>query len=327
MATDKKTIFRVVKDRENPYVMMDKRPLENPALSFKAKGILAYLLSRPDGWEVNVPDLVNRSTDGPSAIRSGLKELRAAGHVVYNRARDDKMHITKWIIEVHERPVTFVPNELSQQVEKDLDDDFQHVGQDGENLDGENLQVGNLQVGNRRQLINELSNKGVRSNKGKKQRGNAPVGAPPAPTASPEGEGANSSLSGKRTDAQKKGDGVDMVLDQMLIKEPVIQAYRRVMRLNVPIAMRQQVVDEVKDPQKWEACLLHWIGHGWNKQNILGLLDSYRAGGQAACNMCNSQSFPKRGQAAPSLPQQKERMSDQEIADFQAKMFGSSVTN
>jgi hypothetical protein len=51
------TIFRTVKNKDNPYVMIDRRPLDNPALSFKAKGILTYLMSRPNGWEVCIIDL------------------------------------------------------------------------------------------------------------------------------------------------------------------------------------------------------------------------------------------------------------------------------
>ncbi len=37
-----------VKKCQNNFVMMDKTFLEDTRLSFKAKGILAYLLSKPD---------------------------------------------------------------------------------------------------------------------------------------------------------------------------------------------------------------------------------------------------------------------------------------
>ena len=57
------TIYRVVKNKDNPYVMIDRRPVDNPTLSFKAKGILTYLLSRPDGWEVSVADLINSGSE------------------------------------------------------------------------------------------------------------------------------------------------------------------------------------------------------------------------------------------------------------------------
>ena len=146
------TIFRVVKSKDNPYVMIDHRPLTNPDLSFKAKGILSYLLTRPDGWEVNVPDLVNHSTDGPSAIRSGLKELRKAKHIRYNPTREGG-YIKKWVIEVYEVPADFQDlfNELENKAEQDLDSDFLQV---------ENLNEGNLQIENRVQL-----NKGIKDNK------------------------------------------------------------------------------------------------------------------------------------------------------------------
>ena len=81
------TIYRVVKSKDNPYVMIDRRPIENPKLSFKAKGILAYALSRPDGWEFNLADLKNHCTDGRDAIRAGLTELREAGHLEYTQER------------------------------------------------------------------------------------------------------------------------------------------------------------------------------------------------------------------------------------------------
>jgi DnaD/phage-associated family protein len=136
------TIFRVIKSKENPYVMVDRRPIDNPDLSFKAKGILTYLLSRPDGWEVNVPDLVNHSTDGAAAIRTGLKELRTAGHIHYNTQREGG-YIKKWVIEVYELPRTElnpVPEDVTDKV---LDDDFQ--------------QVENLQVGNRGEVLSTLN--------------------------------------------------------------------------------------------------------------------------------------------------------------------------
>jgi len=100
-----KTIFRVAKNKDNPYVMIDKRPLENPSLSWKAKGVLAYLLSRPDDWEIILGDLIKRSTDGESAVRSALKELRKVGHVRYLARERIKGQVGKAIWEVHEVPL------------------------------------------------------------------------------------------------------------------------------------------------------------------------------------------------------------------------------
>jgi len=95
------TIYRVVKSADNPYVMIDRRPIDNPNLSFKAKGILTYLMSRPDGWEVSVADLINHTVEGEASVRSGLKELKVAGHLKYTSMRQ-KGRITGWLIEVFE---------------------------------------------------------------------------------------------------------------------------------------------------------------------------------------------------------------------------------
>lgn len=55
--------------------------LENPSLSFKAKGLWAYCMSRPDNWQFHVSHLATVSQDGTDAIYSALKELEKAGLV------------------------------------------------------------------------------------------------------------------------------------------------------------------------------------------------------------------------------------------------------
>jgi hypothetical protein len=118
------TIFRVAKTKANPYVMIDKRIIDNVELSFKAKGILVYLLSRPDGWEVNLVDLTNRSTEGLSAIKSGCKELKEMGYLKHAgiRRTDGRFETVIW--EVHEVPQ--VDNRLTDtpQVGVDPEVDF-----------------------------------------------------------------------------------------------------------------------------------------------------------------------------------------------------------
>ncbi len=99
-----KTIFRVAKNKDNPFVMIDRRPIENPKLSWKAKGILAYLLSRPDNWIVRLGDLVKRSPDGAFAVRRAIKELRDVGHISYQIDRENG-HIKQWLLVVHEIPL------------------------------------------------------------------------------------------------------------------------------------------------------------------------------------------------------------------------------
>ena len=99
------TIYRTEHNKDNPYFMLNRAAIEDDRLSFKAIGILTYLLSKPDKWEVHEKDLVNRHTDGASAVRTGLRELADSGYFVKIQVRNDKNQITGWITEVHEIPI------------------------------------------------------------------------------------------------------------------------------------------------------------------------------------------------------------------------------
>ena len=90
MSEDKRLdeVIRVRK-RPNNFVMLDKTFLEDDRLSFKAKGILAYLLSKPDNWKVIVGNLVKYSKDGKSAVYAGLKELKECGYYVKTPIRSE----------------------------------------------------------------------------------------------------------------------------------------------------------------------------------------------------------------------------------------------
>lgn len=111
-----KTIFRVEKNKDNPFVMIDRRPIENPALSWRAKGILTYLISRPDNWIVRLGDLVKRSPDGVYAVRSALKELTKAGHLTRKEERENGK-FKQYVLMVHEVPVTSTVTNLPHAVE------------------------------------------------------------------------------------------------------------------------------------------------------------------------------------------------------------------
>lgn len=99
------TIFRVAKNPNNPYVMIDKRISEDNRLSWKAKGIMLYLLSRPNDWAINLVDVEKQSTDGRDGVQSGVNELIALGYLerLQNR-KGGKFGGVEYI--VHEEPIT-----------------------------------------------------------------------------------------------------------------------------------------------------------------------------------------------------------------------------
>jgi hypothetical protein len=100
------SIFRVQKDKNNPYIMLNKEFLNNPNLSWKAKGLLAYLLSLPDDWKVHEKEVVTHSKDGRDSYRKALKELINLGYVHRDRTKNKK---GKWQVSsycVYEVPTT-----------------------------------------------------------------------------------------------------------------------------------------------------------------------------------------------------------------------------
>lgn len=98
------TIFRANHDKQNPYVILDKKIINNPNLSFKAKGILTYLLSKPPGWQVRISDIQKHSTDGRESIISGLRELENAGYFSRVQKRDQSGRFTKSKTDIYEDP-------------------------------------------------------------------------------------------------------------------------------------------------------------------------------------------------------------------------------
>lgn len=75
-------VFRVYKETGN-FVTVHKNFIHDDNLSWKAKGILLYLLSRPDDWQIYESELVRHSTDGLSGLKTGIKELEKVG-VIFN---------------------------------------------------------------------------------------------------------------------------------------------------------------------------------------------------------------------------------------------------
>jgi hypothetical protein len=83
---------------------MNRAGVEDPRLSWKAVGLLAYIISKPDGWVVHEKDLINRHTDGRDAVRSGLKELRECGYMEKVAVRDETGKIIRWEAHIYECP-------------------------------------------------------------------------------------------------------------------------------------------------------------------------------------------------------------------------------
>ena len=70
--------------RVNPrrgYTVLQNDMILDKRLSLKTKGLMAVILSRPDGWEFSVGGLSAFCGCGKDAIRGALKELETAGYL------------------------------------------------------------------------------------------------------------------------------------------------------------------------------------------------------------------------------------------------------
>lgn len=89
------SIVRIQHDKEKPYVMLNRASIQDPNLSWKARGLLAYLISLPDEWEVSVSHLTkvyqgNKKGNKRDAIYEILTELQEAGYVMINQSKKSK---------------------------------------------------------------------------------------------------------------------------------------------------------------------------------------------------------------------------------------------
>ena len=107
-------IFRVCKNKDNPYVMLNKGFLNDPNLSFREKGILAYLLSKPDDWKVYQKELEKASTEGRESIRAAIKNLLYSGYLKRHLRKGERGRFSGWDYEVYEVPQKQEKEEASE---------------------------------------------------------------------------------------------------------------------------------------------------------------------------------------------------------------------
>jgi len=65
----------------DPHEPIPWRVLQDKRISFRARGILGYLLSLPDGWEASAERIAHETTEGRDAVATALKELEQVGYL------------------------------------------------------------------------------------------------------------------------------------------------------------------------------------------------------------------------------------------------------
>lgn len=64
--------------------------VNDPHLSFRAKGLWFYMLLKPDGWDFAATRITNDTKEGVSAIYAGLKELKHLGYLTSRKLKSGR---------------------------------------------------------------------------------------------------------------------------------------------------------------------------------------------------------------------------------------------
>ncbi|GHE09189.1 hypothetical protein [Streptomyces alanosinicus] len=97
------------------FTVLPTATIEDSRLSFRARGILAFLLAKPDNWKVRSESIAAAGQEGRDAVRKALRELRTYGYYRVVTERLDDGTLVR-VTEVHDTAQEWASEEYSRQV-------------------------------------------------------------------------------------------------------------------------------------------------------------------------------------------------------------------
>lgn len=98
--------------RTRNFTVLSNELIADKQIDWRDLGLLVYLLSKPDDWEVSVTHLADYRKAGKDAIRVSLKALQKAGYAKWERKSDGT---TEWLI-VDDKNILSVASDASRGV-------------------------------------------------------------------------------------------------------------------------------------------------------------------------------------------------------------------
>lgn len=94
----------IVRTRKNKnYSSINNTVLRDERLSWRARGIAAYLLTMPDDWEINHDHLWKHGIEGRDAVLNAMRELEEVGYLVRTKTQDKRGKF-QTTVTLHEEP-------------------------------------------------------------------------------------------------------------------------------------------------------------------------------------------------------------------------------
>jgi len=96
---------------KNRYGVTPNALLNRDDVSLKAKGLYAYIQSKPDGWDFTISKIASQSKEGELSIRGAIKELEECGYLIRNNYQ---LENGTWTCEYHLFGTPTTPKPLKQ---------------------------------------------------------------------------------------------------------------------------------------------------------------------------------------------------------------------
>jgi hypothetical protein len=277
------TTLRVKKTKH--YFAASNEPFNDERLSWEARGLLAYLLSKPDDWTIRLADLLRRDPAGEYKIRRMLKELREHGYLIRVRIQTEQGTYL-WESYVFESP------SLNQYPSTEMIFIRQKPS---ENQTSSRLSTSGLSTGG---LSTSGSPTSGPSTGGSPTRGKLPdiLSTDLQSTDSPITDGKNTQKELARRERLRtpgtpdaspgKGEDSHKRKREPSLGHPSLAGFKRMTGFHVRRSWRENVIAEVgEDPERvkrWVNLVKSWVGRGFNPNNVAGMLDAFKKGGLPA---------------------------------------------
>ena len=98
-------IYRSEHNSSNHFFILTRESMQDARLSFEARGVLAYLLSKPDDWILMPDDLARQGDIGKNKTYRIIKELMDYGYITRTMHRNEKKQIIRVDYQVFEKPL------------------------------------------------------------------------------------------------------------------------------------------------------------------------------------------------------------------------------
>lgn len=84
--------------RRKRFTTIDRKALNDSRLSFRARGVLAWLLDKPDDWTTTADSIASAGQEGREAVRTALGELETVGYLDRRKWREAGRWKSEWTV-------------------------------------------------------------------------------------------------------------------------------------------------------------------------------------------------------------------------------------